>query len=93
MKTLVIAMHYQNEVLDPRGKIKVGIATDDPNRAALKGNAARLLAGARGLGIPVISVRIAFNRGHADVIQNCKIFRDVVANGAMVEGRLGSRVS
>lgn len=90
MKTVLIAMHYQNEVLDPRGKIKVGLAAEDPNRSAVKQNAARLLAGAREQGIPVISVRIAFNPGHTDVIQNCKIFRDVVAIGAMVEGSWGA---
>lgn len=90
MNTVLIAMHYQNEVLDPQGKIKVGVAADDPNRAALRHNASRLLAGARAQGIPVTSVRIAFNPGHADVIQNCKIFRDVVANGAMVEGSWGA---
>lgn len=45
---------------------------------------------ARALDVPVVSVRIAFNPGHADVIQNCKIFRDVVANGAMVEGSWGA---
>ena len=90
MGTVLIAMHYQNEVLDPRGKIKVGIAAEDPNRSTLRQNAARLLTGARDHGIPVISVRIAFNPGHADVIQNCKIFRDVVANGAMVEGSWGA---
>jgi nicotinamidase-related amidase len=90
MKTVLIAMHYQNEVFDPRGKIKVGIAAEDPNRAALKQNAARLLAGARRQGIPVISVRIAFLPGHADVIRNCRIFRDVVTNDAMVEGSWGA---
>ena len=90
MKTVVIAMHYQNEVLDPRGKIKVGVAAENSNRFAVKQNAARLLNSAREQGIPVISVRIAFNPGHADVIQNCKIFRDVVANGAMVEGNWGT---
>lgn len=88
--TVLVAMHYQNEVFDPRGKIRVGVAAEDPNRAALKHNAARLLAGTRALGIPVVSVRIAFSPGHADVIQNCKIFRDVVANDAMVEGSWGA---
>jgi nicotinamidase-related amidase len=90
MKTALIAMPYQNEVLHPHGKIRVGVASEDANRQQVKDNAARLLSGARSFGIPVISVRIAFRPDHADVIQNCRIFRDVVANKAMIEGRWGA---
>ena len=90
MKTVLIAMHYQNEVLHAQGKIRVGVAKEDANRTAVTDNAARLLAAARKSGIPVVSVRIAFRPDHADVIQNCKIFRDVVANKAMVDGSWGA---
>jgi nicotinamidase-related amidase len=90
MKTVLIAMHYQNEVLHPHGKIRVGVAAEDANRQAVKDNATRLLAAARNFGIPVISVRIAFRPDHADVIQNCRIFRDLVANKAMIEGSWGA---
>lgn len=90
MKTALIAMHYQNEVLHPQGLIKVGMADTSDNRERVKERAAALLAFARGSGIPVISVRIAFRPDHSDVIQNCKIFRDVVRNGAMVDGSWGA---
>ena len=38
----------------------------------------------------MVSVRIAFRPDHADVIQNCRIFRDVVALKAMVDGSWGA---
>lgn len=88
--TALIAMHYQNEVLHPHGRIKVGMAETNDNRERVQERAAALLAFARALRIPVISVRIAFLPDHSDVIQNCRIFRDVVRNGAMVDGSWGA---
>lgn len=90
MSTAFLALHYQNEVIHPRGAIRVGMAEHAPERAALIANAGRLLAGMRAAGVPVVSVRIAFRPDHADVIQNCRIFRDVVRLGAMVEGSWGA---
>jgi nicotinamidase-related amidase len=90
MRTVLVAMHYQNEVLHAAGKIKVGMAEDAGNRNAVVANAGRLLAFARDNGIPVVSVRIAFRPDHADVIQNCPIFRNVVAGRAMIDGSWGA---
>ncbi|MBL0374259.1 cysteine hydrolase [Rhizobium sp. KVB221] len=90
MKTVFVALHYQNEVLHAGGRIKVGMAEDAQNRDAVKARAGRLLAFARASGIPVVSVRIAFRPDHADVIQNCTIFRNVVAGKAMVDGSWGA---
>lgn len=89
-RTALLALHYQNEVLHPEGRIKVGIAEKSDNRERVKERAATLLAFARGAGIPVISVRIAFQPGHTDVIQNCTIFRNVVKTGAMVDETWGA---
>ncbi len=88
--TALLALHYQNEVLHPRGVIRVGVAEGSPRRQATIAAARDLLVACRAAGVPVISVRIAFRPDHADVIQNCKIFRDVVALGAMVEGTWGA---
>ena len=90
MKTVLVALHYQNEVLHAKGKIKVGVGDDDGNRTAVTASAGRLLGAARAAGVPVVSVRIAFRPDHADVIQNAKIFRDVVRNKAMVDGSWGA---
>ncbi|WP_176038567.1 cysteine hydrolase family protein [Brucella tritici] len=90
MRTVLIALHYQNEVLHADGKIRVGVAEKSDGREELKEKAARLLAAVRGHGIPVVLVRIAFRPDHADVVQNGKIFRDVVANKAMIDGSWGA---
>jgi nicotinamidase-related amidase len=90
MTIVLVAMHYQNEVMHAAGKIKVGVAEHADNRHELVANAGRLLALARGAGIPVVSVRIAFRGDHADVIPNCVIFRNVIARKAMVDGSWGA---
>jgi nicotinamidase-related amidase len=90
MSTVLVAMHYQNEVIHAGGKIKVGVAERAEGRGVLVANAARLLAMVRGARIPVVSVRIAFRPDHADVIANCAIFRNVVASKAMVDGEWGA---
>jgi nicotinamidase-related amidase len=89
--SVLLALHYQNDVIHAEGKIGVGLAKDGSGRReALIGAAGRLLAGARANAVPVISVRIAFRPDHADVIQNCRIFRDVAKLGAVAEGSWGA---
>ncbi|HUC64914.1 MAG TPA: isochorismatase family cysteine hydrolase [Stellaceae bacterium] len=87
---LLLALHYQNEVVHPEGKIRVGIAEASPERAALIAAARRLLDGARGAGVPVISVRIAFAPGHAELARNAEIWRRVAALEALTEGSWGA---
>jgi nicotinamidase-related amidase len=88
---VLLALHYQNDVIHADGKIGVGLAKDvSGQREALIGAAGRLLSGARANGVPVISVRIAFRPDHADVVQNCRIFRDVARLGAVAEGSWGA---
>ena len=89
--SVLLALHYQNDVIHAEGKIGVGLAKDGSGRReALIGAAGRLLAGARANNVPVISVRIAFRRDHADVVQNCRIFRDVAKVGAVADGSWGA---
>ncbi|VVN78260.1 Isochorismatase family protein YecD [Pseudomonas fluorescens] len=87
---LVIALHYQNDVLHPEGKIQVGLGADDSKRAALLDAAGRLLAGARAKGWPIVHVRVAFRPDYADLIQNAPILRAVASLGAVREGSWGA---
>lgn len=86
----VLALHYQNDVLHPDGKIRVGLDADGQARQRLLDNAAALLAGARAQALPIVHVRIAFRPDYADLLPNCQIFRSVAAIGAVPEGQWGS---
>ena len=87
---VLVAIHFQNDVLHPNGKIRVGLGRDDENRATLIQRARRLMDGVRGHGVPVVSARIAFRPGHRGVTQNSSMFRGVVKTGALIEGSWGA---
>jgi nicotinamidase-related amidase len=89
-RTVLLALHYQNDVVHPDGRIRLGLAEDDAGRAAVLDAAERLLAGARAAGIPVVHVRVAFRPDHADVIRNGPIWDNVVRLGALAEGSWGA---
>ncbi|MDR6889118.1 nicotinamidase-related amidase [Variovorax sp. 3319] len=89
-KAALLAMHYQNDVLHADGKVRVGVAADDPARPRLIASAARLIAGARASGVPVIFVRIAFAPGYADCLRNSMLFRRVAETGAVLDGQWGA---
>ncbi|MGE6918146.1 cysteine hydrolase family protein [Achromobacter kerstersii] len=88
--TAVLALHYQNDVLHPDGKIRVGLDADTGARQRLLDSAAALLDGARKQGLPIVHVRIAFRPDYADLLANCEIFRNVATIGAVPEGQWGS---
>jgi nicotinamidase-related amidase len=88
--SVVVALHLQNEVLHPDGKIRFGFAEGASGRDGVVRAARTVLDAARRYGIPVVSVRIAFRPDFKDVIANCEIFRRVVASGAMAEGSWGA---
>ncbi|MCK9511979.1 MAG: cysteine hydrolase [Pigmentiphaga sp.] len=87
---VLLALHYQNDVLHPDGKIRVGLGDGDQHRAALIASAGRLLAGAREREWPIIHVRIAFRPDYADMPDNMPIFRKTREIGAVPEGGWGS---
>lgn len=86
---VVIALHYQNDVLHPDGRIRVGLADDAP-RAALIAAAGQLLSGARARQWPIVHIRIAFRPDYADLARNTPIFRDTEKLGACRDGDWGS---
>lgn len=86
----VLALHYQNDVLHPDGKIRVGLDADSGARQRLLDNAAALLEGARSHALPIVHVRMAFRPDYADLLPNCAIFRNVATIGAVPEGQWGS---
>ena len=90
MRAALAALHYQNDVVHPNGRIRLGFADGDARREAVLAAAERLLAGAREVGVPIVHVRIGFRADHADVLRNAPIWENVVRTGAVVEGSWGA---
>lgn len=89
-RPILIALHYQNDVLHAEGRIRVGLGDDDRARLDLIDAGARLLDGARQRGWPIIHVRVAYRPDYSDLIQNAPILRNVAAIGAVQEGSWGA---
>lgn len=90
MRAVLLALHYQNEVLHPDGRIRVGLDAASAARADLIGAAEALLAAARLHAIAIVHVRVAFRPDYADLRTNAPIFRSVAALGAVREGSWGA---
>ena len=88
--TAVVAVHFQNDVLHPDGKLRAGLRDDDRRRKLLIRNARRLLAGARAAGVPVVSARIAFRPGYRGHVANSPMLTAVVEQRALVDGTWGA---
>jgi nicotinamidase-related amidase len=89
-RTALIAMHYQNDILHPEGKIRLGFADGAAHRDAVLDAAARLLAGARAQSVPIVHVRTARPPQPGTYLENAPIFRNVVRIGACIEAEWGS---
>lgn len=90
-RPVVLALHYQNEVLHPDGQFPFGAGGHAEVRERVVHTAQALMRCARRRAWPIVHVRIAFREDYADVRQNCRIFRTVVAQGAMKDGSWGAQ--
>ncbi|HJM50100.1 MAG TPA: isochorismatase family cysteine hydrolase [Alphaproteobacteria bacterium] len=89
--SVLVALHYQNENCHPEGKIRIGLAADAEDwRRDVMAAAGRLLAGARSCGVPLVHVRYAMHPGHANLVPNAPIFRQIIDQDAWVEGTWGT---
>lgn len=89
MTTVVLALHYQNEVLHEQGKIRVGVEKNSPERQHIIAAAQDLLSHARKSKVPIIHVRVAYRPDYADLPNNAPIFEGVRRLQAVQEGSWG----
>lgn len=89
MTTVVLALHYQNEVLHEDGKIRVGVEANSPERQRIITAAQDLLAQARKRHLAIIHVRVAYRPDYADLPNNAPIFEGVRRLQAVQEGDWG----
>lgn len=75
MTTVLLALHYQNEVLHADGKIRVGIEANSSQRQGIITAAKDLLQQARKQNIAIVHVRVAYRPDYADLPDNALILR------------------
>ena len=89
--TAVLALHWQNDIVSPRGRFAPTFSTD-AERTGVVQRCARLLDAARRTGAPVVYTRVCFRPGYPDLVANGPLMAMCQAAGALVEGEWGAEI-
>ncbi len=88
--TVLLALHLQNEVIHPEGRIFAGFGGPSGDRRPFIRAAQHVLLAATLNEIPRIFVRMAFRADGIDLPDNCELYRTVKLNEVMTEGSWGA---
>ena len=90
MKSALLLLDLQNEMVDPNGKVGAhGLAAIVEERGVLR-NARRALEGARRAAMPVVHVRLGFRADYLDCLSVAPRIDTLKANRAAIAGEWGS---
>jgi nicotinamidase-related amidase len=88
--TAVLALHFQNEIVDPGGAIaRRGNAAQVAERRVLP-NVARLLAHARSTGMAVFHIGSGYTPSYPELNRNVPLFAEHEKRGSMLAGTWGA---
>jgi biuret amidohydrolase len=85
----LIALHYQNDICHPDGKIPFAIDRKAPMSSRFLEASRKALGRARQLGFVIAHVHIAFSPDYADLPRHGRLFRKVAELGAVKIGSWG----
>lgn len=90
MKSALILLDLQNEMVDPKGKVGAhGLAKIVEDRGVLT-NAKRCLEAARAAGMAVVHVRLGFRPDYADCLSVAARITGLKSNKAAIVGEFGT---
>jgi nicotinamidase-related amidase len=90
MPDALIALHFQNDICHPDGRIPFSLKRNTAEAAAFVEASRAALAGARAERWTVAHVHIAFAEDYSDLPRNCRLFRAAEALGAVKRGSWGA---
>ena len=90
MARALIALHYQNDICHPDGKIPFAIDRTGPMSGRFLEASRMALGRARQLGFVIVHVHIAFSPDYADLPRHGRLFRKVAELGAVKLGSWGA---
>ena len=89
-KTALLAMDFQNDIVDPKGAIGgQGMAAQVQEKKAIE-NTAKVLAAARAKGMLIVHVGVAFRQGHPEISPGVPLFQGIKQANALLEGSWGA---
>jgi nicotinamidase-related amidase len=89
MTQALIALHFQNDVCHPDGKIPFAVDRSASDLTGFFDRSRRMIAKARQAGWTIVHVHIVFAPDYSDLPRNCRLFRAVETLGAMKRGSWG----
>jgi biuret amidohydrolase len=89
MTDALIALHFQNDICHPDGRIPFAIDRSAGADAFLTSSRAAL-DDARAAGWTIVHVHIAFAENYSDLPRNCRLFQAVEKLGAVKRGSWGA---
>jgi len=89
MADALIALHFQNDICHPDGRIPFSLQRKTPEAEAFLAASKRALAAARAKGWVVAHVHIGFADDYSDLPKNGQLFRKVSKFGAVKLGSWG----
>jgi len=88
--TALLAMDFQNDIVDPKGKFGVQAFAGHVQQKRAIENATRVVAAARSKRLPVIHVVVAFPEGHPSINMSAQLFAGIKQANALVQGTWGA---
>ena len=86
----LLALHFQNDICDPQGRIPFSLQRNTNNTADFLGASKRALTLARRAGWLIVHVHIAFTEDYSNLMRNCRLFLNTETLGALKLGSWGA---
>lgn len=86
----LLALHFQNDICDPQGRIPFSLQRNTNNTADFLGASKRALTLARRAGWLIVHVHIAFTEDYSNLMRNCRLFLKTETLGALKRGSWGA---
>lgn len=90
MRDALIALHFQNDICHPSGKIPFSLERNTRAAAGFLAASRRTLAAARQAGWTVAHMHIAFAPDYSDLPRNCRLFENTATLDALKRGSWGA---
>ena len=90
MSDALLALHFQNDICHPDGRIPFSLDRHSKEAAHFLDASKNALAAARHAGWTIVHVHIAFAEDYSDLMRNCRLFLKTETLGALKRGSWGA---
>jgi len=90
MRDALIALHFQNDICHPQGRIPFSLDRNSRMAAGFLDASKRVLAAARDAGWTIAHMHIVFAADYSNLPRNCRLFEKTAALGALKRGSWGA---